>query len=143
MRVNAFGLVGALLTEARRLEILNALSLLDTPADPQLDEVAQLSAQLLHTPVALISVLDRDRQWFKARVGTCLTETPLSLSLCEHALTSRDLVVIPDARRDSAYAKHPAVKGPLAVRFYAGAPLVLHEGAAVGALCVVDVKPAS
>ena len=125
-------------SEAARLEALAQYEILDTAPEHALDELAELAAHLTSAPIALISLVDEKRQWFKARVGTELTETPRALSICSHTLEASDLVVIPDASADDRFAQLPVVTGDPHVRFYAGVPLLTPEGHAIGTLCVID-----
>ena len=124
----------------RRLALLAELHILDTPSEPDFDAVTVLVSKALGAPIALISLLDAKRQWFKARVGIEVPETALAESLCLHTCAEGDMLVIEDAREHPGFADHPATLGELAVRFYAGVPLML-EGVPVGALCAVDRRP--
>ncbi len=105
------------------------------------DDLAALAAQVCETSMALVSLVDRDRQWFKATVGCDLTETPRSQSFCAHALTRVDILEVPDARADPRFADNPLVTGPPHLGFYAGAPLRTEDGHTVGTLCVLDPVP--
>jgi len=129
--------------EAERLAALRELSLLDSAPDERFDRLARLAAGLLEVPVSLVSLVDRDRQWFKSRVGTLLTETPRDVSFCAHAILEREPMVVPDALEDERFAHNPIVAGPPHVRFYAGCPLTLPDGHALGTLCVMDTRPRS
>jgi PAS domain S-box-containing protein len=127
--------------ESARLAALRALGVLDTPPEEAFDEIASLAASVCQTPIALISLVDQDRQWFKSRLGWTIEETPRDISFCGHAILEPDLFVVPDATADARFADSPLVTGDTAVRFYAGAPLVTPEGHALGALCVLDHCP--
>ena len=127
--------------EARRLEALRSYGVLDTLPEQALDELTKLAAAICEAPVALISLVDEHRQWFKARVGVEVTETPRDIAFSAHALEQPGLFIVPDATQDERFAQNPAVTGELGVRFYAGAPLVTPEGAALGTLCVIDRVP--
>lgn len=116
---------------------------MDTQSEASFDQIALLASQICQTPVALVSLLDGKRQWFKARVGLSETETPRELALCAHAILQEDILEVPDARNDYRFADSPIVKGGPKVTFYAGAPLVSPEGYPVGTLCVIDSKPHS
>ncbi|RYF76507.1 MAG: GAF domain-containing protein [Comamonadaceae bacterium] len=128
--------------ETRRLEAVAALHVLDTPRDDRFDELAARAAALFDAPVALITLIDADRQWFKARLGTDLCETERQFSFCEHAIRTPDRVmVVPDATLDPRFKANPYVVAGPKFRFYAGAPLITRSGAAVGTLCVLGCKP--
>lgn len=127
--------------EADRLAALYELNVLDTAPEQDFDDIVALAATVCDVPMALVSLIDIDRQWFKAKIGTDLTETPRDLSFCAHAILSRDLLVVPDAREDARFADHPAVATADGFRFYAGAPLITSDGFALGTLCVVDKEP--
>jgi two-component system, cell cycle sensor histidine kinase and response regulator CckA len=127
--------------ETRRIETLRRYAILDTVPEQAPDDLAALAAQICEAPIALISLVDEHRQWFKARVGFELTETPRDISFCSHAVHQRNLLIVPDATRDERFAQNPMVTGEPHIRFYAGAPLVNPEDAALGALCVMDRVP--
>ncbi len=133
-------MTGWIVDDAARLRTLRAFGLLNSAADPRFDGIAADAADLCAAPVALVSLVDRERQWFKARVGTDLTETPIDLAICVHALAHGELLVIPDLTRDPRTARNALVTGEPNVRFYAGVPLVA-DGQAIGTLCVLDVVP--
>lgn len=128
---------------AARLATLDSFEILDSGREKAFDDVVDLAARICDAPVALISFVDRDRQWFKASVGMERDETPLSQSICSHAiLVEEDLVEIPDTALDARTADNPLCSGALdRMRFYAGAPLVASNGHKVGTLCVLDDKP--
>ncbi len=127
--------------EAERVESLHAIGLLDTPPEERFDRIARLAARTLEAPMALVSLVDADRQWFKACVGVDLRETPRSMSFCAHALRLSEPLVVEDARRDARFAANPLVTGPLSIRFYAGHPIRAAGGAPLGTLCVLDTSP--
>ncbi len=129
--------------DAERVAVLRSLGVLDTPPEVDYDELTQLAAQICEVPIALISLVDQDRQWFKSKVGITGSETARETSFCAHAINdpSADLFVVPDAHQDPRFADNPAVLDDPNVRFYAGAPLVTHDGWALGTLCVIDRKP--
>ncbi len=127
--------------EERRLAALHALGLLDTPAEERFDRLTRLAAALFEVPVALVTLVDRDRQWFKSRHGLGLLETHRDASLCAHALLGGDIMVVPDTRLDGRFADNPLVAGAPRLRFYAGCPLRDADGACVGTLCLVDTRP--
>lgn len=125
--------------EEGRLATLHALSVLDTPPSDDLDAIVASAAAFFDAPTALVTLVDRDRQWFKARFGFHAAETPRVVSFCAHAVAARDLLVVPDAACDPRFAANPLVTGAPFIRFYAGAPLAVGDHA-VGALCVIDSK---
>lgn len=126
--------------ESRRLEALRALMVLDTPAEPLLDSIARMAAEVCGVPIALISLVDAERQWFKANVGLSgVNETPRDVAFCAHAICMDDVMEVPDATQDPRFASNPLVTGAPDIRFYAGAQLVTGEdGSRVGTLCVID-----
>lgn len=127
--------------EASRLHTLQSYHILDTPAEPVFDEIASLAARLLDTPMALVTLVDEDRQWFKANVGLRDSQSDRDDSFCAHALGKPDLMVIPDAALDDRFRDNPFVVADPHIRFYAGAPLVAPDGQGLGALCVLDRVP--
>ena len=127
--------------EAARLAALRRYKILDTEPEQAFDDLALLASHICGTPIALITLIDADRQWFKARVGMTIKETARSLSFCTHAIKQRDVYVVPDARHDDLFRDNPFVATEPGVRFYAGAPLVTPDGHALGTLCVVDQVP--
>jgi predicted Ser/Thr protein kinase len=127
--------------EPQRLAALLSCHILDTEPEPAFDGVALLASQLCGAPTALVSLVDESRQWFKARVGLQVSETPRSISFCAHAILGHAPFVIEDAREDPRFADNPLVTGEPYVRFYAGVPLVLDDGSAIGSLCVLDKEP--
>ena len=127
--------------EPLRLAALRGYGVLDTPPERAFDDLAAVAAGVCGTPVALVSLVDEARQWFKAKIGTDLAETCRDLSFCAHAICRPELMVVPDARLDPRFSHNPLVTGPPGIRFYAGAPLVDPDGFALGSLCVIDVVP--
>lgn len=129
-------------TEEQRLAALAAYELMDTPPEPEFEEISFLAASLFRTPVALVSLVDRDRQFFKSVVGDDYPrETPRGMSFCNFAVLGRATVVIEDATRDPRVADNPLVTGGPGIRFYAGAPLITPDGHAVGTVCAIDFQP--
>lgn len=125
----------------RRLELLDEYDILDTANEPEFDDIVVIASMVCKTPVALISLVEEKRQWFKARVGFEACETPIEQSVCRNALQSSDLLVIPDLSTDPRTSRNTLVTQPPHIRFYAGAPLVAPDGTIVGTLCVIDVVP--
>jgi len=126
--------------ESSRQESLNGYGVLDTPNEAEFDAIVRQAARLLGTPIALISLIDENRQWFKAKVGLEPSETPRSISFCTHAIRGNDVFVVPDAREDVRFSSNPLVTGDPNIRFYAGAPLKTPSGKRIGTLCVIDDK---
>ncbi len=127
--------------QIRRLELLEAYDILDTPPEPEFDDIVLIASEACATPVALVSLIEKDRQWFKARIGFEACETPIEQSVCAHSLASPDLLIIPDLSLDPRTAANPLVTEPPHIRFYAGAPLIGPDGTALGTLCVIDTRP--
>lgn len=126
--------------EAARLLALKELLLLDTPPEERFDRVVQFAAEQLDMPVALVSLIDGERQWFKSRFGMENSETPRDVSFCGHAIMEPELFVVEDALQDARFADNPLVLQAPHVRFYAGAPLSAPSGHRIGTLCVIDTK---
>ena len=127
--------------EARRLELLRSYQIAGTGPEPEYDRFAHLAASLFKVPVALLTFVDADRVWLKARSGIDLTELRRGDAFCAHTILADDVFVIPDTRDDARFAANPFVAGPPHVRFYAGAPLSVAPGQAIGTLCILDVAP--
>ncbi|HLE96447.1 MAG TPA: GAF domain-containing protein [Candidatus Thermoplasmatota archaeon] len=128
--------------EPARLAALRAYRILDTPSEHAFDDLAYLASQICGAPMALVSFVDADRQWWKARIGMPDEGTPRDESFCGHAiLKPHEVLVVPDAARDARFADNPLVIGPLRVRFYAGAPIATSDGDALGTVCVLDRQP--
>jgi len=126
------------LDEAARLNALRSLDILDTDAEDRFDRVTRLARRLFRVPIALVSLVDADRQWFKSRQGLDATETPRDVSFCGHAILGDGAFVVEDARADARFADNPLVTGDPHVRFYAGQPLRCREGFKIGTLCIID-----
>ncbi len=124
--------------EQDRLQALRAYAILDTPNEPEFDDLVALAAQVCAAPIALVSLVDEHRQWFKASFGLQARQTPREVSFCGHALLEKDLLVVPDTARDERFADNPLVTGDPGIRFYAGAPLRTADGQTLGTLCVID-----
>ena len=127
--------------ESWRLAELNRLALLDTVSEESYDRVVRLAKRLFGTPISLITLVDSDRQWFKANIGLEATETGRSESFCGHAILGSETMVIPDAQLDPRFVDNPLVVGDPSIRFYAGAPIVSPGGARIGTVCVIGREP--
>lgn len=127
--------------EAARQRALDELHILDTPAEQEFDDITLLASFICGTPIALISLVDKDRQWFKSRVGLDIPETPRDISLCAHAILGDDIFEVTDAAADERFKDNPVVTGDLHLRFYAGVPLKTSDDHNVGTLCVIDREP--
>ncbi|HEY0270888.1 MAG TPA: ATP-binding protein [Sphingomonas sp.] len=131
----------ASLAETARLAALAKLDILDTDPEPGFDDVVALARAITGADVGLVSLIDADRQWFKAKSGTDVRETPRSVALCDIAIRHSETLIVLDASRDPRFAGNPMVAGPPFIRFYAGAPIRTAEGHAIGTVCVLDAQP--
>lgn len=127
--------------EFRRLETLRSLKLLDTPAEERFDRITHLAKRIFGVPIALVSLVDADRQWFKSRQGLEAIETPREISFCGHAIVGDRIFVVNDAAADERFCDNPLVACDPNIRFYAGYPLNAPDGSKVGTLCIIDRKP--
>ena len=127
--------------EAARLEVLRQLEILDTHPEESFDEITQLAAYICNTPIAIISLVDADRQWFKSRVGVTPAGTPRDISFCAHAIMQQGPFIVRDALDDKRFRDNPLVISDPYIRFYAGSPLTSTEGFNIGTLCVLDRTP--
>lgn len=128
--------------DARRLAALHELVVLDTPPEPVFDAITALAAQVCDVPIALVSLVDQDRQWFKANVGLPgVAETPREVAFCHHAIDQAALLEVPDAQADPRFRHNPLVTGQPDIRFYAGAPIEVAGGHRIGTACVIDRQP--
>jgi GAF domain-containing protein len=127
--------------ERERLALLHDLLLLDTPPEERFDKIVAFACAEFGVPICLISLIDADRQWFKAAVGLDACETARDISFCAHAILGDGLMLVPDALRDPRFHDNPLVLGPPHIRFYAGAPLTCADGLALGTLCLIDTVP--
>ncbi len=137
------GKIPAAVTDPQRLMVLHSYDMLDTGPEPEFDDIVMLARQICGAPVALISLVDADRQWFKAVSGLDICETSIEQSVCAHALAVPETLNIPDLTLDPRTKDNPHVVGEPHLRFYAGAPLIAAEGVAIGTVCVVDTVPRS
>ncbi len=127
--------------EASRLKTLQSLNVLDTEAEERFDRITRMSKRLFGVPIALVSLVDENRQWFKSCVGLGVSETPRDISFCGHAILGDDIFIIPDAASDERFADNPLVVDEPHIRFYAGCPLSSSNGDKMGTLCIIDRKP--
>jgi diguanylate cyclase (GGDEF)-like protein len=127
--------------EPERLAALRSLDILDTAPEPELDELVQLAAAICEVPIALVTLLDERRQWFKASFGMDIRETPRQVAFCNHTIRQSNLLQVADATLDHRFADNPLVTQDLQLRFYAGIPIASPDGFPLGALCVLDVVP--
>jgi signal transduction histidine kinase/CheY-like chemotaxis protein len=127
--------------EELRIDTLKNFQILDTMPEQEFDDLTLLASQICEVPIALISFIDEDRQWFKSRVGLSATETPRDYAFCAHAIKGDDLFIVPDAAQDTRFSSNPLVTKDPHIRFYAGTPLITSEGYKLGTLCVIDRQP--
>lgn len=127
--------------DARRIKVLWQYEILDTVPEEVFDDLTELAARICEAPIALITLVDENRQWFKSKVGVSINETSRDISFCGHAIEQSDLFIVPDATLDKRFAENPLVKSDPKIRFYAGAPLITPDGHALGTLCVIDKVP--
>lgn len=127
--------------EPARLCALHECGILDTKPDPEFDALTRLACRLCDMPIAYVSLVDDDRQWFKSKVGSTTTETPRDWAICAYAILSDEPLIIPDTTKDARTADSPLVTGDAGVRFYAGIPLRTHDGLTLGSFCVTDTRP--
>ena len=127
--------------EAARINALHALKILDTPPEERFDRLTRLARRLFGVPIALVSRVDEQRQWFKSCVGLDASETPIEISFCGHAILGDDILLVTDATADERFRDNPLVTAPPHIRFYAGCPLKLADGSKLGTLCIMDHEP--
>jgi GAF domain-containing protein len=124
-----------------RARATRATGLFDTPAHAHYDRIVRVAALLTMMPIALVSLLDEERQWFKSRIGLSITETPRSWAFCNYTIQDTKIMIVEDATQDARFADNPLVTGQEAIRFYAGVPLVDENATRLGTLCVLDRVP--
>ena len=129
------------LSEKARLQALRKYKILDTEPEKAFDDLTILASHICETPVALITLIDSDRQWFKSKVGVSVGETPREISFCAIAIRQENLFIVPDATKDPRFSSNPFVVSDPKIRFYAGAPFTSSDGHPLGTLCVVDIVP--
>jgi diguanylate cyclase (GGDEF)-like protein len=128
--------------EKERLTALQSYEVLDTTCEAAFDNFTHMAAQLTACPISIITLVDRERQWFKSKIGIDMVQTPREEAFCAHAIANpQETLIVPDAWQDERFAQNPVVLGGPLIRFYAGVPLVNPEGAALGTLCVIDREP--
>lgn len=127
--------------ERKRVAELLGMCILDTPPEEAFDRITQVAARFFKVPVALVSLVDRNRQWFKSRHGLDVPETPRDVAFCAHTILTDEILLVENAATDLRFAANPLVVGPPHIRFYAGAPLITPQGNRLGTLCIIDFKP--
>lgn len=128
-------------SEGVRINTLHLLNILDTPAEERFDRLTRLARRLFNVPIALVSLVDAERQWFKSSVGLEARETPRDISFCGHTILGEQILLVCDAELDERFCDNPLVTGEPGIRFYAGCPLTVANGSRLGTLCLIDVKP--
>jgi GAF domain-containing protein len=127
--------------ELARVAALDRYAILDTEPEQAFDDLVVLAAHVCRAPIAMLSLVDDHRQWFKSKVGVEIRETPREASFCAYAIQQQDLFIVPDTWNDARFRDNPMVLDEPHIRFYAGAPLINEEGFALGTLCVIDRQP--
>ena len=127
--------------EGVRLKALRSLDVLDTPSEERFDRLTRLAKRMFDVPIALVSLVDEDRQWFKSCIGLNVSETPRDISFCGHAILGNEIFIIPDAIKDERFSDNPLVLNEPYIRFYAGCPLRYLDGSMLGTLCIIDTQP--
>ncbi|HEX3634655.1 MAG TPA: sensor domain-containing diguanylate cyclase [Paraburkholderia sp.] len=127
--------------ESARLDTLRALNILDTLPEERFDRLTRLAKRLFDVPIALVSLVDEDRQWFKSCIGLAASETSRDVSFCAHAILDDDILMVPDTLADARFHDNPLVTDDPNIRFYAGCPLTVPNGSKLGTLCLIDTKP--
>ena len=127
--------------ETQRLRALRSLQILDTLEEERFDRITRLARRMFDVPIALVSLVDEDRQWFKSRQGLDACESGRDVSFCGHAILHERALVVPDSLEDARFMDNPLVAGPPHIRFYAGHPVHAPDGSRVGTLCIIDHVP--
>lgn len=127
--------------EEVRLRALRSLNVLDTPSEQRFDRLTRLAKRMFNVPIALVSLVDENRQWFKSCIGLDVSETPRDISFCGHAILGNEIFIIPDTIKDERFSDNPLVLNKPYIRFYAGCPLRYLDGSMLGTLCIIDTKP--
>ncbi len=127
--------------EAERLAALVGYGILDSDFEESFDRVTRIAANVFNVPIALVSIVDGRRQWFKSAVGLSVRETARDISFCTHAILGAEVFIVPDATLDPKFSANPLVTGSPNIRFYAGAPLINPQGYTLGTMCVIDQTP--
>jgi GAF domain-containing protein len=127
--------------EQARLAALESYRVLDTAPEQAYDDIVAIAQFICGTPIAIMSLIDRDRQWFKSKIGLAGSETSRDIAFCAHTILDANVMEVPDARQDERFANNPLVTGDPHIRFYAGAPIVTPEGFSLGSVCVIDRAP--
>ena len=127
--------------ESTRIETLRSFNILDTSPEERFDRLTRLAKHLFSVPIALVSLVDTNRQWFKSCVGLSAIETPRDISFCGHAILGDNIFMVPDTLTDVRFYNNPLVTGSPSIRFYAGCPLTVPDGSKMGTLCLIDIKP--
>ncbi|HUL34542.1 MAG TPA: GAF domain-containing protein [Candidatus Eisenbacteria bacterium] len=127
--------------EAARVAALDRYAILDSEPEQSFDDLVRLATYICKAPIAMLSLVDDHRQWFKSATGVQIRETPKDISFCAHAIQQEDLFIVPDTLKDPRFRENPLVTGEPHIRFYTGAPIINEEGFALGTLCVIDRQP--
>lgn len=129
------------MNEEERLESLYALKVLDTGVNPEIERITNLASRIFSSPIVLVSLVDKSRQWLKSKVGLNVEETPREIAFCAHAIKGSEILEIPNAAEDDRFKENPLVTGDPFIRYYCGSPLIAKDGAALGTLCIIDRVP--
>lgn len=127
--------------ELQRIASLYALNLLDTPPEERFDQLTMVATKIFHVPISTLTLIDANREWFKSCQGLPKTEGDRAISFCGHALVEREILVIPDTKKDERFSDNPMVIGAPYIRFYAGVPIMTADNSRIGVICIKDIKP--